>query len=146
MSLMPTFKVESFYDPQPILKNVYKARRKVGRRLGGLVRKIARDSIVTDRSAPGKKGKTSRPGNPPIGHTRILKNSIFYAYDPSTGDTICGPLRFRSARGNTGSQSLEFGGPVKTSRGVKRIKARPFMLPALKKASLRLAEFWREAI
>ena len=67
----------------------------------------------------------SAPGEPPRSHSRILPNSIYYAYDPVTKSVWIGPIAFKSRPGEA-TGALEHGG---VSRG-RYVKARPFMKPA----------------
>ncbi len=92
--------------------------------------------------------RVSRPGEPPLLHMRPspLKRLIYFAYDPAREAVVIGPLRFRSA----GAEALEYGGAVRTRRRRVRIRARPFMRPALgkgladlkRKGRTSLPRFW----
>lgn len=67
----------------------------------------------------------SAPGEFPRSHTRILPDSIYYAYDPSQRTVFIGPIAFGKRPGEA-TGALEHGG---ISRG-KYVSARPFMRPS----------------
>jgi len=104
----------------------YEIRRAIARRKG--------------LRTPRRPERVSEPGQPPFLHVRPspLKRLIYFAYDPARDSVVVGPLRF----GPAGAEALEYGGPVcvrRTGRTVRtrrrrvRIRARPFMRPALGK-------------
>ena len=80
-----------------------KTRRGLSR-AGGYLRTTAKRSIR-------KKAGASAPGEPPHSHSGLLKNSIFYRYDPGSKSVIVGPELLHKPRTGT-LKSLEFGGPV----------------------------------
>ena len=67
----------------------------------------------------------SAPGEFPRSHTRILPDSIYYAYDPAARSVFIGPIAFGSRPGEA-TGALEHGG---ISRG-RHVQARPFMKPS----------------
>lgn len=110
-----------------------------------MVRTIARRSI---RDGSKKtRHLPSNPGQPPKNRTGLLKDFIFYVYlDRSV---IIGAAKLNQTLG-TAPNALEHGGISLTNRGSRkkkrivevRIKARPFMSPALDKAIPKLPGFW----
>lgn len=153
-----------FFDREKVIRRVERTRRGAMAKMGDYVRDTARNSI--------KKRKTSsQPGQPPHSHTGLLKNQIWFAYDPAADSVVIGPVAFRRS---DVPQALEFGGTVrvkkrvlisqtnngKTKKGrdrVKRgdariysgplkIKARPYMGPALIKSKTALPDIWEKAI
>jgi hypothetical protein len=116
-----------------------KEKQRVGVRQGALIRMIARRSIR-------KRKANSQPGNPPTSRTGLLRNFIFFSWDPGSQSVIVGPERL-NLTGKT-PKTLEYGGTNQT-RGKNRrarYKARPYMRPALNVAMARLPELWKNAI
>lgn len=69
--------------------------------------------------------KPSNPGEPPRSASKILPDSIYYAWNNDKGSVFCGPIAFNTNPGEA-TGALEKGG---MSRG-KYVEARPFMKPA----------------
>jgi len=100
-------------------------------RAGAFVRKIARTSL--------KKTGTSTPGKPPISNTGRLKRSILFEVSPQKDSVVIGPdSKFFS---NVG-KAHEFGGPFRK----EKFKKRPFMGPALIKATPKLPKLWAKTV
>ena len=94
----------------------------------------------------------SKPGSPPYSHTGLLKRNIFYEVDRFRLTASIGPVRL-NAKGKDVPAALEYGGKSQSlgwaPRGKRRkartlkVKARPFMGPALKKVQTKLVKYWR---
>ena len=85
----------------------------------------------------------SKPGEAPRVRVGLLKQHIYYAYDPSSRSVVIGPVGFRGSRVPS---VLEYGGQTAGSTvPTVTIKPRPYMAPALAKVSPLLAGFWAEA-
>ena len=77
---------------------------------GAFVRRRARSSIR-------KRKKASKPGQPPSSHVGLLKDFLFFAYDPATKSVVIGPallnqkLRGDATRPASGTvpEALEYG-------------------------------------
>lgn len=111
----------------------------------GVIRKNARRSIRSGRSS-------SRPGKPPISHTGLLKDNIFYGVERSTVSGVVGPALLN---GSTGApQVLEEGGQIMLSNGKPMlrdgkpvyIEPRPYMGPAFNYALPVIDDQWRGAV
>ena len=141
-----------FFDRKAVLSRVDMATRKVLSRFGAFVRRTARQSIR-------KRKKSSKPGQPPSSHTGLLKQFIFFGYEPSKGSVVIGPERL-GGRGEA-PPALEYGGPSHVvdyiypkERGARRekvhrkvmIRARPFMGPAFEKEKPQLPKLWRDSV
>lgn len=128
-----------FFDRRSIARAVDRARRRALVRSGAYVRTVAKRSIRR-RKGP------SRPGQPPHSHVGLLRDQIFYAYDPRRESVVVGPRVFHEARDVPGV--LEFGGtlPVGPRGRAARYPARPYMGPALERSEPKLAEFWRNSV
>lgn len=153
-----------FFDREKVTRRIEAKRLRAMAKMGGFIRTTAQRSI--------RKGKTSSlPGQPPKSHTGLLKDQIWFAYDPAADSVVIGPVEFR----NSGvPEALEFGGTVhvrnrlivrqmkvgETPKGRDKfqrtvvgrytgpltIKARPFMGPALKTSKSALPDVWAKAM
>lgn len=87
-----------------VKKMVNSKTRRALARAGGYTRSIAKRSIKKANSA-------SAPGQPPRSHRGLLKNFIFYNYDPSTKSVIVGPEKVVRPGLTAGTpKTLEYGG------------------------------------
>lgn len=92
------------------------------RRVGFQTREIAMNSI-TQGAGP------SKPGQPPHGHTGVLKRFIRYEYEEG-GSLAVGPALL-SRKSKDAAKATEHGGTSRNVRGKTiRVRARPFMSPA----------------
>lgn len=144
-----------FWDHRELIEQAQKAKARVMKRAGGLVRGIMRRSIK-NRKDP------SPVGTPPSAHTKGggIKNLIFWDYDPATESVIIGPALKSDAMSNLAPVpgTLERGGRsrIKLSKALKRklgketivatIRPRPFAAPALKAFETSYPELWEGAI
>lgn len=90
----------------------------------------ARIARQRGRRKPRRPEKASAPGEPPRLHMRPspLKRLILFAFDPARQSVVVGPLRF----GRRASlDALEYGGMARIRGRRRRVRARPFMRPAL---------------
>ena len=132
-----------FFTSKAVLSATDRATRRVLSKFGAYVRRTAKSSIR-------KRKAISAPGKPPSSHTGLLKRFILFGYDPAKRSVVIGPLRLtRGGRGDA-PRALEEGG---TSRMVRRgrkkrlkIKARPFMGPAMEKEKPKLPQMWRDSV
>ncbi len=88
-----------------VIKMVDSKTRRALSRAGGYVRTIAKRSIK-------KRNSFSRPGEPPHSHRGLLKNFIFYQYDPHHKTVIIGPERVSQVKSQGAPKSLEYGGTI----------------------------------
>ena len=111
------------------------------------LRAAARNSM-----RPGKPHKPSKPGQPPHAITRLLKDFLFFSWDPAQKSMVVGPAGFRNS--NT-PRVLEEGGTSDRTiyrrgnqwvNGTVQVKARPYMLPALQRSQEKLSEFWSKSV
>jgi hypothetical protein len=143
-----------FFDRKAIQRELGKVELRAFRHYGGLVRKVARNSIrrppKTKRSRVPTAGTffgqvRSKPGNPPFSHTGLLREHIFFAYDKARRSVVIGPAKL-SGHANTAPHALEYGGPSRSSSGViVNIRPRPYMGPAAVEGDKQLPEIWRKA-
>ncbi len=132
-----------FFDSPKVRRAVDGATYRVFLRFGQYVRKVARHSIEAE---PGP----SEPGEPPHNQTGMLKEFIFYGFDPASRAVVIGPARLRhlAAYGPvTVPELLEEGGTVRGRDGeMHRYAARPYMGPAFKAGQEKLPSLWRDSI
>lgn len=140
MSVLKAGVKQFFFDRDEVLRRLTKAERQMMVRFGGTVRKRAKGSIRSRKGA-------SPPGKPPHNHTGLLRNKIFFAYEPSRHAVIIGPERLDELTPDNRDalEMLEIGGTTTRTRGKRRrrvtYKARPFMRPAFE-ASQRTSAAW----
>lgn len=140
MSLSIKVYAQSFFDKEAVQQAVGKASASVMGKQGGYVRKVAQNSIRR-----GKKTEVSAPGQPPISHTGALKRFIYYALDRQSKTVVVGPARLDKP--GLATAALEYGGETTNAAGQRgRIRARPFMGPALEKSEQKVASFWKNAV
>lgn len=134
-----------FFDRQVVLQAVDKAKREVLSKAGAFIRTAARTSIR-------KRNGTSRPGRPPYSHTGLLRRFILFGYDRSSDSVVVGPVGFGRSRA---PNVLEFGGVTERPRWWRRrreqrrwvrVRARPFMGPALEKERDKLPALWAGSV
>lgn len=139
-----------FFDRAAVIAAVSRGRLRALNRIGGYLRTTAKRSIR-------KRKGTSPPGKPPYSHTGLLRDHMYYSYDPTRDTVLIGPALLTSRSpdsepiAGTVPQVLERGGRVrvrdKKSRTIT-IRARPYMAPALETARQAdaLSEFWKDVV
>lgn len=143
--------LDAFFDRRKVQAAM---DRKTGRVLGGTgaaTRKFVQRSM-RKAGKRGGKAHTSKPGQPPRWHTKILRDRIAFSYDSSDQSVVIGPVALSSnepdgpSNRKTIPELLEFGGTVrkratkrrlKSGRVVKKpartltYKPRPYIAPAV---------------
>jgi hypothetical protein len=162
-----TFKAAkgNFFDRAKILKALDRATARVLSKFGSFVWKRARTSIR-------KRKGTSPPAGPPYSHTGALRKGILFGYDRDKKSVVIGPVLSDKPTG--APENLEYGGSfdgrgrvISISKGVGRdaagrftskgrnrvtlsgkirVRARPFMHPALDAERPKLAPLWRNSV
>src|SRR5690606_12960105 len=130
-----------FFDRPQVQNAVGRAERRVLSKFGAFVRRGARSSI--------RKRKTiSEPGKPPSSHTGLLRQTIFFVYEPNRSSVVIGPIELN--RGTEAPRLLEHGGQVVRKEGSKRVRMtyrpRPFMGPAYERELPKLPALWRDSV
>lgn len=139
-----------FFDRKKVIAATTRAERQVLSKFGAYTRQRARTSIR-------KSNKTSTPGKPPYSHEpHLLRNLIFFVYEPEQHSTIIGPARLNQRVGNA-PEALEKGGPsevlfrdrktggAKTIKKVN-IKKRAYMQPAFDAEKQNMDRLWSNSI
>lgn len=137
-----------WFDSPRVIRAVDKAKRRVLSRAGAWIRNFARYSM---RRAPKKGPKHSRPGKPPFVHTGLLKNFLFFSWDPTSKTVVVGPEKLGAGEA---PRTLEYGGPVRAKRWRRGkrvvvagfVKPRPYMAPALAAELPMLPARWRDSV
>lgn len=132
-----------FFDSPKVIKAVDDATYRVFLRFGQYVRKVARHSIRA-RLGP------SAPGEAPHNQTGLLKDFIFYGFDPGSRSVVIGPARLRhlDTYGQvTVPELLEHGGTVQgRDRRMHTYGRRPYMGPAFEAGHEKLPELWANSV
>lgn len=72
----------------------------------------------------------SKPGEPPRSVWGLLRNHIYFVYDPDRRSVVIGPAKLQGTKGEA-PHALEFGGNVTNRQGRRAyIEPRPYMRPA----------------
>lgn len=130
-----------FFD-RPAVKNaVDRAERKVLTKFGAFVRRGARSSIR-------KRKAVSQPGSPPSSHVGLLKQNIFFVYEPNRSSVVIGPILL--GKGTDAPALLEHGGKVTRRIRNRRVRMtyrpRPYMGPAFEREKPKLPAMWRDSV
>lgn len=134
-----------FFDRKKVVRAVDKAKRAVLSKAGAFIRTVARTSIR-------KRKGSAPPGSPPHSHVGLLRNFILFGYDRASDSVVVGPVKLNKP--TEAPRVLEHGGTTtvtKFSHGRLRkrrvrIKARPFMGPALEKERPKLPKLWAGSV
>ncbi len=127
-----------FFDRATVMSAADRATVRELSKFGAFVRRRVKSSI---KPAP-KREKTaqkrllikqdgiyiSSPGNPPVSHVGILRESVLFSYDPSARSVVIGPVAFKGS--GRGAKALEEGGESERWGKPVTIRARPYMKPA----------------
>ena len=146
MLRMRTVSLDMFFDRKKVIRAADSANRKNLSKAGAFIRTTARHSIRRRKSA-------SAPGSPPSSHTGLLKRFIFFGYERSRQTVVIGPMRLNQKAG-TAPAALEHGGTSVVVEGLRRrrrkrrvrIRARPFMGPALQKELPKFPALWANSV
>jgi len=130
-----------FFDSPAVLASVDSATRKVLNRIGGMIRLTARRSIKKTSSH----NSVSKPGKPPFSHTGLLRNYIYYSFDPASRSVVVGPAAL-NAKSKDVPHTLEYSGSTRIKGKNVHIAARPFMGPALAVNQPRMAALWKNSV
>lgn len=133
---------QSFFTARPVRDALDRASRKILSRFGAFVRQRAKTSM---RKATSRR-RVSAPGQPPLAHTGLLRQHIYFGYDPVARSVIIGPVRLGNLPG-TAPKALEFGGVSLTADNRRvYIRPRPYMAPALRQELDKLPPMWKNAL
>ena len=146
MFRMKTVNVNMFFDRKKVRRAVDRAARRVLSKAGAFVRTAARGSIR-------RRKRISRPGEPPSSHMGLLKHLILFGYDRRRQTVVVGPMKLNQKIGNA-PEALEHGGVSVVAEGLRsrrrkrrvRIRARPFMGPAMQKEAPKFPKLWANSV
>jgi len=149
MAFAVGMKTTAFFDTKVVKQSIDRKKRAFLSKFGAFTRRDAQQSI---RPA-GKRDISSRPGEPPRGHTKVLKRKIFFAFEPTRETVVIGPVIVAAAEGKAEAlEALEEGGRTtvierlrngSTKKRKVKIAARPFMLPAFTRQSANISSIWK---
>lgn len=160
-----------FFDREKVVKAVDRKTRNVLAKFGAYVRIAAKHSIrpvskaklrkmgelrraASQTRSPVKRRRlqqeleqlrretASAPGEPPKSITGLLRNHIYFVYEPVEKSVIIGPARLNTPSPAPGV--LEHGGTVNFRGRVVTIEPRPYMQPALVRELPKLPAMWKE--
>lgn len=166
------FATRYFFDKPRVDRALSRARKYALSRSGALVRGFARKLIKPARRlslgemSPTQRRRheqrlrharkqglprplrplaSARPGQPPRNKTGLLKNFIYFAFEPARSSVVVGPVALRNKRT---AWLLEYGGsarlPASNGQRVQmRFRGNPFMRPALEQARPQIAALFR---
>lgn len=131
-----------FFDRTAVLAATTAAERRVLSRFGAFVRQRARTSMKRRRQpAPS--------GEPPSAHTGLLRQHLYFAWDPFARSVVIGPVLLNQQQGAI-PPLLEYGGSaVRVRWGKPRrvvYQPRPYMRPAFAAEQARLPTLWRGSV
>lgn len=118
---MITFRMKSlFFDRKLVLDRIGAGAAKTLSKIGGTIRKTAQRSMRYRK-------KPSAKGTPPSAHKDnprgpLLRDKLWFAYEPERMSVVIGPVSLGQARGATGPtvpEVQEFGGTVRRLTRVK---------------------------
>jgi hypothetical protein len=155
ITIKPAAAKNFFFDRELVTKFMDRKSAAALARGGGLVRRIAQNSMRSRR-------KASMPGTPPSRHRPRGQGftHILFVFDPKSKSVVVGPVLYSSlayADGTTAPQVNEFGGRVRVRNKRTQSKKQPsiqdanfpsrrFMGPALEVAKPKLPELWAIAV
>lgn len=122
-----------FFDRPKVLAAADRATQKALSKFGAFVRQRARTSIR-------RRNGVSQPDSPPSSHTGLLRQNIFFVYEPGKKSVVIGPARLNGRLGDAPA-ALEYGGETVVRTGTRRrsetrtvrVRPRPYMQPAFEK-------------
>lgn len=104
--------VNYFFDRPAVKKATGNMNRRALSKIGAFIRTRDRSSM----KPAGKKGKVSRPGEPPRVRKGQLKKFHYFVYSPDTESVVVGPVLLNGGKrnGQTVPNKIEFGGTIKS--------------------------------
>ena len=132
-----------FIDRRKVVSEADRFWRRAAVRVGGYMRRAARSRVR-------RRKRVSKPGQGPTSWTGLLKQNIFFAFDPRTRTVVAGPVKLN--RGSNAPRLLEYGGRTTLEREVDGRKVtvsayyrpRPYMRPAMEKTEEKLPTLLRQ--
>jgi hypothetical protein len=120
-----------------------------------VLKRFAQHQATSEELDAARRKTVSRKNEPPFYRIRLLKDRIYFGYEPDTRSVVIGPVRFessyvKSTQGKTGAELLEEGGMASFNelRGRGRyqtyVHKRPYMEPQRKFATELFKKFMRQ--
>jgi hypothetical protein len=105
-----------FLDRPKVAAMLTRNEQRFLNRVGGQYRLVVKRSMRSGKATKRKDESYAAPGQPPRYHTKLLRDNIFYQYDPEKSTVIVGSRKLNGTDGNI-PRVLEFGG---TAQGRKK--------------------------
>jgi|GEM_PF-423588 len=164
-----------FFDRERVIRSLDRGEKNRLSKAGAFVRRRSRSSIrkarrkreseldpqeriayyaAVDRAQREGRAKPriwwfahSKPGEPPRSIWGLLRDHIYFVYDPSRRSVVVGPAKLNGTSGSA-PQALEFGGYVTSQRLGRQvyIEPRPYMRPALDAEIDNFPELYRNSM
>ena len=146
MLRMKNVSLDMFFDTDRVKKSADAATRKALSQAGAFIRTTAKHSIR-------QRKKPSAPGQPPSSHSGLLRRFIFFGYDEARKTVVVGPMRLNQKIG-AAPEALEHGGESVVVEGLRgkrrkrkvRVRARPFMGPAMEQEIPKFPGLWANSV
>lgn len=154
----------NFFDRAAVIRRTDAATRRNHSKFGAFLRQNARRSLKYQEATssagdppavhktmtrPGKVSKKTGKAGKPQG-VSPLREFLFFAQDPARKSVVVGPAKLNAKLGDA-PRALEYGGTseVRIPGGgtrMVRIRARPYVRPALSETIRELPAIWRDSI
>lgn len=99
--------LDSFFDRTHVVRKLDQAKKRMLTGIGARTMTRARRSLKTPGKRKAKNYKAT-PGKPPASWTGLLKQFIFFVYEPRTESVMIGPADFKESSDTP--ELLEYGG------------------------------------
>lgn len=154
VNIKMTFKESAqFFDRKAVIDAVGRVKAKLLSKMGAFVQRRAKSSMRKAPKNTKRKTYLAQAGKPPRYRNKLLKDFLFFSWDPTAQSVVVGPAKLNGFKQSTpGPQLLESGGNVTffASRGRKQKSARfnkfPFMVPAMEAEKKNFPDLWAGAI
>jgi hypothetical protein len=104
-----------FFDREAVIKSAGKGLVRWANKSGGLVRKIARQSMR-------RRQKSSPAGTPPSAHVGLIRDRLFYVWEPQRKTIVVGPALLNRPDRDA-LQVLEHGGDAMRKFFVENVES-----------------------
>lgn len=111
-------KFKYFFDRPEVLKRLADKEVRDLSQIGAYAMRTVRQSMRPG----GKAGKSSQPGEPPRYHTKLLRDGVLFAYEPSRHSVVVGPRKLNGRSIQDIPRILNFGGRTRVPEAAAKFK------------------------